>query len=122
MLTYMSGIRGTAGFIDRPLMERMVRSMQHRGPDDSGVQTLNEANVALGNCRLSIIDLSQAGHMPMCNEDGTIWLTYNGEIYNFRELREILEARGHRFRSNTDTEVIIHGYEEWGMDVLSRLN
>jgi asparagine synthase (glutamine-hydrolysing) len=118
----MCGICGTAGFIDQGLVERMVRSMAHRGPDDSGVGAWPEANVALGNCRLSILDLSAAGHMPMCNEDQTVWITYNGEVYNFPELREQLQGRGHRFRSRTDTEVIIHGYEEWGMDVLARLS
>ena len=118
----MCGICGTAGFVDRDLLERMTDIIAYRGPDDSGVYVSQEARVGLGNRRLSIIDLSHAGHMPMSNEDGRLWITYNGEIYNFRELRRELEGRGHRFRSNTDTEVLIHGYEEWGVDVLPKLN
>ncbi len=81
-----------------------------------------EHRVGLGSCRLSIIDLTPAGHMPMSNEDGSIWITQNGEIYNFPELRQQLEQHGHRFRSRSDTEVLIHGYEEWGLDLLPRLN
>lgn len=79
-------------------------------------------NLALGNRRLAIIDLSPAGHQPMCNEDGTLWITHNGEIYNFRELRQELKPLGHRFVSDTDTEVIVHAYEEWGPDCLNRFN
>ena len=75
----------------------------------------------LGHTRLSIIDLSDAGKQPMCNEDGTVWISYNGEVYNFPELRHELEAKGHRFRSGTDTEVILHGYEEWGEGCVERL-
>ncbi len=77
--------------------------------------------VTLSHCRLSIIDLSPAGHQPMTNEDATVWIVFNGEIYNFPELRPELLAAGHRFRSKTDTEVILHGYEEWGDDVVKRL-
>jgi len=79
-------------------------------------------DLVLGNRRLAILDLSPAGHQPMCNEDGTLWITHNGEIYNFQVLRAELIHRGHRFRSNTDTEVIVHAYEEWGADCLSRFN
>lgn len=100
----------------------MVNIIRHRGPDDSGVHVSTKHHIGLGNCRLSIIDLSPAGHMPMSNEDGSIWITQNGEIYNFPELRHELEQRGHKFRSKSDTEVLIHGYEEWGTDLLSRLN
>ena len=78
--------------------------------------------VGLGSRRLSIIDLSSAGHMPMVSDDGRIAVSYNGEIYNFRELREQPRAAGHDFHTQTDTEVLIHGYEEWGVDVFSRLN
>ncbi len=78
--------------------------------------------LALGQVRLAIIDLSPRGHQPMCNEDGAIWVTFGGEIYNFPELRDSLAGRGHRFRSQTDTEVLVHGYEEWGEDLFDRLN
>lgn len=98
----------------------MVKSLAHRGPDDQGTIALGE--VVLGHTRLSIIDLSKAGHQPMSNDDGSVWITYNGEIYNFGELREELRLKGYRFKSNTDTEVILHGYEEWGEQVLDRLN
>jgi len=103
----------------------MVNIQSHRGPSDSGVWEQRYKNgfyVGLGNCRLSIIDLSPAGHMPMSNEDETIWITYNGEIYNFPELKRELLTKGHNFRSNTDTEVIIHLYEEEGTGCLNRLN
>src|SRR5688572_26158660 len=97
-------------------LTRMADSIRHRGPDDSGVWSAAEPGVAVGlaHRRLSIIDLSQAGHQPMTNEDGSIWLTYNGEIYNHADVRPELEAAGHRYRSHTDSETIIHAYEEWG--------
>ncbi len=79
-------------------------------------------DLGFGHRRLSIIDLSAAGHQPMSNEDGTVWIIHNGEIYNHTGLREELKGRGHRFRSYTDTEVIVHGYEEWGVECLSRFN
>jgi asparagine synthase (glutamine-hydrolysing) len=100
--------------------------IQHRGPDDAGEKVLAVPEhglfVSLLFRRLSIIDLSEAGHQPMTNEDGTIWLVFNGEIYNFQELREQLLARGHRFRSKTDSETIVHGYEEWGEGLFARLH
>ncbi len=80
------------------------------------------APLVLGQLRLSIIDLSARGHQPMCNEDGTVWVVFGGEIYNYLELRSSLKGRGHRFRSDTDTEVLVHGYEEWGDDLYGRLN
>ncbi len=79
-------------------------------------------DLALGHRRLSILDLSPAGHQPMCNEEGTVWIVYNGEIYNFRELKRELVRLGHRFLSDTDTEVVLHGYESWGADCLNRFN
>jgi asparagine synthase (glutamine-hydrolysing) len=106
--------------VDRAMLRRAARSIAHRGPDDEGLHL--HGPVGLAHRRLSIIDLSESGHQPMSNEDGTIWLTYNGEIYNFRELRRLLEARGHRFVSHTDSEVLVHGYEEWGVKLLDRLN
>jgi asparagine synthase (glutamine-hydrolysing) len=92
--------------------ERACEALRHRGPDDSGVQLLGQA--CLGHARLSIIDLSPQGHQPMPNEDESLWIVFNGEIYNFPELRPRLEARGHRFRSHTDTEVLLHLFEEDG--------
>lgn len=118
----MCGICGTAGFADAELLRRMTSALHHRGPDDAGIFISPHRDVGLGNCRLSVIDLSSAGHMPMCNENEDVWITYNGEIYNFLELRAQLMKCGHRFRSNTDSEVLIHGYEEWGLSLLERLN
>jgi asparagine synthase (glutamine-hydrolysing) len=100
----------------------MVTSLRHRGPDDLGIYTSPDAKVNLGHTRLSIIDLSDAGHQPMSNEDETIWITYNGEVYNFPDLKSQLEKKGHRFKSNTDTEVIIHLYEDYGEACVDKLN
>ena len=118
----MCGICGTAGFVDAALIERMTDELAHRGPDDRGTLLRLDANVALGNRRLSILDLSSAGHMPMEAEGGRVALTYNGEIYNFPELRAELETLGQRFRSRTDTEVILRGWLQWGRALLPRLN
>ena len=115
----MCGITGF-NWEDKELIRGMSSLIQHRGPDGEGVYT--DDNISLGHRRLSIIDLSSAGSQPMCNEEGNLWLTYNGEIYNFLELRELLEKKGHKFKSNTDTEVIIHAYEEWGNNCLQRFN
>ncbi|MGB0383312.1 MAG: asparagine synthase (glutamine-hydrolyzing) [Ardenticatenaceae bacterium] len=104
------------------LLREMRDRMTHRGPDDSGLHFDDAAGVGLGFRRLSIIDLSPAGHQPMSNEDGTVWLVFNGEIYNFLDLRPQLEAKGHVFRSRTDSEVIIHQYEERGIEWLNDLN
>lgn len=101
-------------------LRRMVAAQRHRGPDDEGY--LCGPGASLGFCRLAIIDLSPAGHQPMCNEDESVWLVFNGEIYNYRELVPELERRGHRFRSHSDSEVILHGYEEWGVDCVQRFN
>ena len=100
----------------------MCHAMARRGPDDHGMFLAEKYGVGLGHRRLSIIDLSAAGRQPMSNEDGTVWITFNGEIYNFKELRDELQRIGHTFRSNTDTEVIIHLYEELGIACLERLN
>ena len=97
----------------------MIEAMAHRGPDADGVW--RDGQCALGHRRLSIIDLSEAGRQPMANDDGTIQITFNGEIYNFQQLRHDLEGLGHRFRTRTDTEVIIRAYEQWGDGCLSRL-
>jgi len=106
--------------VSEPLLRRMTNSMAHRGPDGEGYWI--RGPVGLGHRRLAIIDLSPAGHQPMSNEDGTLWITYNGEIYNFKEVREELEIKGHSFRSHTDTEIVLHAYEEWGIGCLSHFN
>jgi asparagine synthase (glutamine-hydrolysing) len=118
----MCGICGSAGFVDREALERMTDALVHRGPDDGGVYVDAAAGIGLGNRRLSILDLSPNGHMPMTSAQTGVTLTYNGEVYNFRALRRELAARGHSFVSGTDTEVILRGYEEWGRGVLPRLN
>lgn len=117
----MCGIAGIIRFDSTPVAERSIAGMNarlaHRGPDGEGV--LVRGSAGLGHRRLAIIDLS-TGRQPMGNEDGDIQVTFNGEIYNYRELREQLIAKGHRFRSNSDSEVIVHAYEEWGDDCVSR--
>ncbi len=119
----MCGIFGIIGpGFDDPQREHQARLLHHRGPDGFGTYEDPEHAVYLAHCRLAIIDLSERGAQPMCNEDGTVWITYNGEIYGFAELRTELERRGHRFASATDTEVILHAYEEWGIACLERLN
>lgn len=100
----------------------MAKVIAHRGPDDMGTWHDTAGEVGLGHRRLSIIDLSPAGHQPMSNEDGTIWLSYNGELYNFQQHREWLISRGHKFRGRSDTEVIVHLYEEKGPEFLQDLN
>jgi asparagine synthase (glutamine-hydrolysing) len=117
----MCGISGKLYFdparsVEREVLERMNAVLAHRGPDDAGIYC--DGPIGLAHRRLSIIDLSPAGHQPMSNEDDTIWIVFNGEIYNFQSLRPDLLHRGHRFRSNTDTEVILHLYEEHGTDCL----
>jgi asparagine synthase (glutamine-hydrolysing) len=121
---------GIAGFVDatdrvrgdrdtnRALVRRMCDVIIHRGPDDEG--TWVDDTAALGMRRLSIIDLS-TGHQPMRNEDGSVWIVFNGEIYNFRELRTELDAHGHVFSTSSDTETIVHAYEQWGRGAISRL-
>ncbi len=104
---------------DTELVRKMVQIIKHRGPDEFGAYFDNRC--VLGQARLSIIDLS-SGSQPMTNEDGTIWITYNGEIYNYIELREELIAAGHKFKTKCDTEVIIHAYEEYGVDCLNKFN
>src|SRR5438067_11519831 len=97
----------------------MVGTLRHRGPDDEGVWT--DGRAGLAHARLSIIDLSPAGHQPMASADGTAWITYNGEVYNFAEIRHELEALGYPFRSRSDTEVIVNGWHAWGPKIFSRL-
>ena len=122
----MCGICGTVGFAEQRQLNAMNSAIVHRGPDDGGSHIICRSDgvpwVGLANRRLSIIDVSSAGHQPMSNEDGRIWLAYNGEVFNYLDLRPTLESQGHVFRSNTDTEVLIHLYEEHGVDFLSELN
>jgi asparagine synthase (glutamine-hydrolysing) len=120
----MCGIAGQFNFqhhepVERETIVRMARSIAHRGPDDEGFFIAGP--VGLGFRRLSIIDLA-GGHQPMSNSEETVWIIFNGEIYNYKELRAELQSKGHEFRTNSDTEVIIHGYEEWGTDVFNHLN
>ncbi len=118
---------GFAGFSDQlhsqkekeALLQKMTDRIVHRGPDMGDIYA--DETVGLGFRRLSIIDLSERGNQPMTNEDGSVVIVFNGEIYNFAELREELLAKGHTFASHTDTEVLVHGYEEYGTDILSRL-
>lgn len=118
----MCGIAGIAGNVDQGIAAAMADSIRHRGPDDGGVFMSPSGLCCLASRRLSILDLSESGHMPMRNEDGTIWAVYNGEVYNFAQLRSVLRTAGHVFRSHTDTEVLIHAYEEWGDAALEHLN
>ena len=138
----MCGICGEINLNRKEIKPRVIRQMcdvlAHRGPDDEGMVFLrgdklfevkrpfpthldeSAFEVGLGHRRLSIIDLSEAGHQPMANEDGSIWIVFNGEIYNFQEIRVQLEKKGHVFKSRSDTEVILRAYEEWGVDCLKQ--
>ncbi len=115
----MCGIAGFAGFEDKVLVKEMTNSLAHRGPDDLGFYS--DKGISIGHRRLSIIDLSKRATQPLCNEDGSIWVVVNGETYNFKELRSDLEKKGHRFKSDSDSEVIVHLYEEHGVDFLARV-
>lgn len=120
----MCGIVGVLDFGGRPvdasIVQRMTDQLAHRGPDGEGI--FLDGSVGLGHRRLAIIDLTPAGAQPMPNEAADVHVVANGEIYNFREMRQDLETRGHRFRSRTDSEVIVHAYEEWGLGCVERLN
>jgi asparagine synthase (glutamine-hydrolysing) len=120
----MCGIAGQFNFqrrepVERETIVRMARSIAHRGPDDEGFFIAGP--VGLGFRRLSIIDLA-GGHQPMSDTEETVWIIFNGEIYNYKELRAELQSKGHQFRTNSDTEVIIHGFKEWSTDVFNHLN
>jgi asparagine synthase (glutamine-hydrolysing) len=106
------------------LLERMISTIAHRGPNHSAARAEHQPglSVGLGYCRLSIIDLSPAGNQPMANEGGDAWIVYNGELYNHAELRRELEAQGHRYCSRSDTETVLHAYEEWGTEAFARFN
>ena len=120
----MCGIAGIVNFTGKgpegAVIQSMTDAIAHRGPDGEGHYI--DGPVALGHRRLAIIDLSDRAAQPMQNKDGSVVISYNGETYNFKELRKELEEKGHRFRSKSDTEVIVHGYEEWGINVVEKLN
>ena len=117
----ITGILHSDGSPASPVvLRRMTESLAHRGPDGDGVY--HDGPLGLGHRRLAIIDLSAAGHQPMLSSSGRFVLTYNGEIYNYQELRLELEALGHRFRSRTDSEVLLNAFVEWGIACLERLN
>ena len=119
----MCGICGKFEFdrtatVGAPLIRAMLDTIRHRGPDDQGVYLSSQ--VGFGHARLSIIDLN-SGHQPLSNEDGTVWIVFNGEIYNYRELRTFLLAKGHTLKTQSDTEVIVHLYEELGPQCVEKL-
>ena len=119
----MCGISGKLNFgadrVERSLIARMNSAIVHRGPDDEGIHI--DGRIGLGERRLAIIDLNHNATAPLTNEDRTLWLVFNGEIYNYRELRDRLRARGHRFTTESDTEVILHLYEDHGVGCLDHL-
>jgi asparagine synthase (glutamine-hydrolysing) len=119
----MCGICGKYNYLTQApvtegLIKRMCQVLRHRGPDEEGIYL--KGDVGLGHRRLSIIDLA-GGHQPMSNEDQSCWIVFNGEIYNFQELRRNLQQHGHSFKSHSDTEVILHLYEEYGPDCVRQL-
>lgn len=129
----MCGIAGILSISDGSTLNDEIRAMcqclYHRGPDGEGIYPHRPAGgdwpqsqIWLGHRRLKINDLSDAGRQPMSNEDGTVWITFNGEIYNFKEIKTLLQSFGHQFRSQTDTETIIHAYEQWGVECVKRFN
>ena len=119
-LLNMCGITGVFGFEDKDLLKEMVGILKHRGPDSKGY--FLDKNIMLGHSRLSIIDLSEKGNQPLFNEDKSMAIIANGEVYNFKSIRNELEKKGHRFSSDTDSEVILHSYEEYGLDFVKLLN
>jgi asparagine synthase (glutamine-hydrolysing) len=115
-------IRTSGPEVDSEVVRAMTETLQHRGPDDEGFWRSPDGRVALGHRRLSIIDLSAAGHQPMTDHSGRLWISFNGEIYNYRELRDELRKLGHPFRTATDTEVILEAYREWDVECVKKLN
>jgi asparagine synthase (glutamine-hydrolysing) len=118
----MCGIAGTVGCGSAEIVTAMTDAERHRGPDDWGLEWFEEGRCGLGHRRLSIIDLSPGGHQPQANDSGHLWITYNGEIYNYREVRRELEQSGQVFRTQSDTEVLVKAFETWGEACLDRLN
>ena len=120
----MCGIAGIAGqqHVNRQAVETMMDLMVHRGPDDAGLWSSKNKRVVFGHRRRASIDLTAAGQQPRKSGDGSIVITYNGEIYNYGELANRLKAEGHEFRSQSDTEVLLAVYQRWGVDGISQLN
>ncbi|MEN9524560.1 MAG: Asparagine synthetase 1 [Candidatus Parcubacteria bacterium] len=118
----MCAIAGTVNIEDEKVLKTMLDLMAHRGPDDNGEYYDHGAKVSIGHCRLSILDLSSAGHQPMLDADSNIVVVFNGEIYNYKDIKLELVSKGHIFCSNTDTEVLIHGYKEYGTDIFKKLD
>src|ERR1043166_3750072 len=121
----MCGIAGIYCFkngtsVDGSLLQQMTNLLSHRGPD--GVGHHLDGNIGLGHRRLAVLDLSEGGRQPMTSEDGKIWITYNGECYNYRDFYPLLHAKGHRLKSTSDTEVLLHLYEEYGLDFLAKID
>ena len=124
----MCGIAGVFTFrnssfqVDKAYLERMIRTIEHRGPDGAGTWVSADGRVGFGHRRLSIIDLATSASQPMCNEDGTVWVAFNGEIYNHAEIRrELQQIGGHQWKTDhSDTEVILHAFEQWGIDCIHR--
>src|SRR6185295_19623636 len=116
------GVASTSPIGELSLLTTMRDTLTHRGPDGAGVWWSADSRVGLAHRRLAIIDLSPGGHQPMVDSSGQCWITFNGEIYNYRDLRHQLEARGCAFRTTSDTEVLLEAYREWGTDCVSRLN
>jgi asparagine synthase (glutamine-hydrolysing) len=116
----IAGIYAPGRALNPQLVEPMIASMGHRGPDDRGIEVLAGRALVFGHLRLSILDLSPLGHQPMATPDRRTWIVYNGEVYNFREVRTELQALGWQFRSESDTEVILAAYRQWGLDSIQR--
>ena len=108
--------------LDERELDRFTDSLAHRGPDGRGTFTNSDGYLGLGHRRLAILDITESGHQPMSYGDGRYWITFNGEIYNFLELRKQLRKLGHQFFSETDTEVVLAAYAQWGQDCQFRLN
>jgi asparagine synthase (glutamine-hydrolysing) len=117
----MCGIAGVYGVLDEAVVGRMIDIQLHRGPDGRGIWSDPDIPVTFGHCRLSIIDISLTGHQPMSYANERLWITYNGEVYNFKELRTELAKKGYQFSSNSDTEVILAAYSEWGPSCVKKL-
>ena len=120
----MCGISGIVNFnnksVEKEVVAQMMKKMKHRGPDDEGI--FIEDNIGLGFVRLSILDLSISGHQPMASDDGKYVMIFNGEVYNYIELRDELKAKGYEFKSNSDSEVVLKSYQEWGEACLDKFN